>query len=568
MTSNFDAIIVGAGGGGAVIAKELGEQGLKVLVLEAGAWYGNKKWPYPNQERGAKSSSNPDDLDVGLLKKYYTKYENDMNDVVSGKLRWGPADRRRPPWARDLPQNGFVWQASGVGGTTQHYWANSPRAYPLAIDNVWPIPYSELIPYYEKVESTLPVYFAATTSKEELYYYGASKAGWSLLDKVNITSPGYRPQPNAILPPNENLMNPAYTLEQLSNMEGCTLAGHCVNGCPHGPTVDKIAKRSTNVSYIPLAMKTGNVTIQPNAFTTRILTDTDPKEGLRAVGVEYRDTWTGETQEVRANTVVMAAGALETPRLWLNSGLPHNSWVGRGLTNHYFDAVTGIFNEKELNSILGSPGVNSFVGNTSGARFDYPGLGCMLLFGLSPGLFSTLGSLSNAGYNFLHPHPPDEPWDAYGRVVGVPLKEMMMNYRRMLSLLIITADEPLPQNRVTVRPTLVDEYGPIPIVSYTPDKEAKNKRNQLAKIAADILKNAGAKEILRTDLPPGLFLHLESTMRMGYVVDTSCEAIQVKRLFIADNCVHYNAIGGANPTLTTQALAVRTAEKLVNKYFS
>lgn len=56
-------------------------------------------------------------------------------------------------------------------------------------------------------------------------------------------------------------------------------------------------------------------------------------------------------------------------------------------------------------------------------------------------------------------------------------------------------------------------------------------------------------------------------MRMGFVVDTSCEAYQVDRLFIADNSVDYNSLGGPNPTLTTQALATRTAELLAKKYF-
>ncbi|UUZ93676.1 FAD-binding protein [Paenibacillus sp. P25] len=47
-----DVIVIGAGGGGGVMAKELGELGLKVLVLEAGPWYGNKQWPDPNRDRG------------------------------------------------------------------------------------------------------------------------------------------------------------------------------------------------------------------------------------------------------------------------------------------------------------------------------------------------------------------------------------------------------------------------------------------------------------------------------------------------------------------------------------
>lgn len=57
-------------------------------------------------------------------------------------------------------------------------------------------------------------------------------------------------------------------------------------------------------------------------------------------------------------------------------------------------------------------------------------------------------------------------------------------------------------------------------------------------------------------------------MRMGLVVDADGEAYQVNRLYLADNSVHYNCLGGPNPTLTTQALATRTAEKLMEKYFS
>jgi choline dehydrogenase-like flavoprotein len=90
----------------------------------------------------------------------------------------------------------------------------------------------------------------------------------------------------------------------------------------------------------------------------------------------------------------------------------------------------------------------------------------------------------------------------------------------------------------------------------------------LARYASETLQKAGAKKIIRSDTPFSFMLHLESTMRMGYVTDTNCEAYQVKRLFIADNSVHFNGIGGPNPTLTTQALATRTSEKIASLYFS
>src|SRR6476659_9048265 len=143
-----DVIVIGAGGGGAVNAKELAAQGLDVLVLEAG--------PAAKHERD------------------WTHFEIDQSAPGSGMLRFGPGDRTKPPWTRELPQNSFIWQVSGVGGTTQHYLGNSPRAYPGvfrdyrgrdadAYDRAheFPLRYRDLVPYYEWVEETLPVQTAA-----------------------------------------------------------------------------------------------------------------------------------------------------------------------------------------------------------------------------------------------------------------------------------------------------------------------------------------------------------------------------------------------------------------------
>lgn len=560
---NYHVIVIGAGGGGAVVAKELGELGLKVLVLEAGPWYGNRKWPLPNVEKGAISSGDFQDLDIHLFKQCYNKLENDMNDLVVGKLRWGPANREHHPWNRGYEKRGFIWQNSGVGGTTQHYLGNSPRAYPASINHQWPISYRELIPYYEKAEAELPVEFAPTTSKEELYYFGAKKAGWSLLPSLNITRAGFRPQPNAILPPNSQLTNTEYSEFQLSWMEGCTLAGHCINGCPHGPSVDKIAKRSTNVSYVPLALATGNVEIMPNTFTTQIITENHFKEGTRAVGVKVRNTWTGENQELFADCIVMAAGGIESPRLWLNSQLPSNEWVGKGLTNHNMDMVTGIFNSNDLKSILGSEYVRPNVGHNSGARFDYPGLGSILVVGLSPGLKSSF----SYALSTVNASPEENAFNNKGRTLGSTLMESMTHYQNTLNMLIVTDDEVAKSNYVTVSPTVSDEHGPIPLINYIPTNTSLRRKRELTKIAIDILQAAGARKVLQAGWPNGIMIHIMSTMRMGYVVDRNSEAFQVKRLFISDNSILSNGLGGPNPTLTTQALAIRTASNIYNKYF-
>ncbi len=566
--TDIDVLVIGAGAGGSVVARELGEKGLKVLILEAGPWYGNSKWPNPNEDPGAVGSSSYEDLSIDLLRESFTDYEDDMNDFITGKFRWGPADRNKPAWTRIIPKDGYTAQVAGVGGTTLHYFANSPRAFPLSFDHSWPISYEELVPYYERVEQRLPVHPAPTTENEAMFQYGMQLAGWQPIDTADVTASGYRPQPNAILRVNPLLGDLNFDL-QTNRYVGCTLRGHCVNGCRIGPIVEAVAKRSAFASYIPPALRTGNLEVRPNVFVTRILTEENAEEGLHAVGVLYRNTWTGETGELRAGIIVMAAGGIETPRLWLNSGLPDNGWVGKGLTNHWFDCISGIFDEKVLIDTLGISEIRPFVGqNGGGSRLDIPGLGSLETFGTSPALFSSfIYSSSQRGFAALNPPNPDALWDMEGILTGEPLKDIMRQYTRTMNILILIDDEVNPNNSVTLDPEQADENGYLPVINYEPGAEDIQRREQLAVISADILRKAGARTIHRANLPPGIFYHIMSTMRMGYVTDINCEANQVKRLYIADSSVLCNSIGGPNPTLTVQALAARTAEKLADTYF-
>lgn len=318
-----DAIVVGAGGGGAVVAKELAARGLDVLVLEAG--------PH----------ARPDED--------WTHLEHDANDIMRGFLRFGPADRSKPPWRRDVPYNGGVFQSSGVGGTTQHYYGNSPRAMPGAfaghrrrrreapadVAHAFPFSYRSLIPYYEWVEETLPVRTAAMGRKEEVFLGAAERLGLPLQRTKDITVPGYRPQENAILPPRGSagrIADP--TRLQFPQAWGCTLCGHCFQGCkhPHGAPRNLLARRSTDTSYMPMALTADAwagggraVTLVPDAFATRIGLD-----GGAARSVTWRNSRTGESQSEEARVVVLAAGPIETPRLWLNSGLPDPTWSAAG----------------------------------------------------------------------------------------------------------------------------------------------------------------------------------------------------------------------------------------------
>src|SRR3954465_924479 len=102
-----DIIVVGAGGGGAVIAKELASRGLDVLLLEAGPRFAD-----PERD--------------------WTHFESDANNPSAGYFRFGPGDRAQPQGGREIPQSPLLVQLWGVGASPNHYQGTSPRAAPGA----------------------------------------------------------------------------------------------------------------------------------------------------------------------------------------------------------------------------------------------------------------------------------------------------------------------------------------------------------------------------------------------------------------------------------------------------
>lgn len=561
-----DVIVIGAGGGGPIVAKELAARGLSVLLLEAGPRHG-----HPRDE--------------------WTHFENDANNPLTGFLRFGPADRQKPAWFRELPQNSFLFQVSGVGGTTQHYFGNCPRAYPGvfagydgadrdAYDRAheFPFSYQELVPYYRWVEATLPVQTAAMGKKERTFFDGCEALGLPVQATKTTLGDSFRPQENAILQPGGTAgltKNPA--LLQFPQATGCTMCGYCMQGCmvPQRAPRNLFAKRSTDNSYVPMALTADAwaphgvaVTLVTDAFVTKVHTETRNGE-LVASGVTWRNGTTGERFTETAQVVVMAAGTTETPRLWLNSGLPNpNDWVGRGYTDHHFDMVTGLFDKD----------TDSSKGPASAARAEFPGRGGMENIGLGPALQGFAMQLSDSGArgHYTNGRGMTGTWDGpAGRPIGPELKDAMMNgVNRMLNILVITDDDVEAQNRVMLSALPADEHGPVPKVIFQQrQRSARTAANRefLTRKAADLLRGAGARKVFRMDWAP-LILHVQSTMRMGHsaadsVLDESAEARWVKRLFIADNSALSNSLGGPNPTLTSQALATRTAEKIFQRYF-
>ncbi|EWC58607.1 Glucose-methanol-choline (GMC) oxidoreductase:NAD binding site [Actinokineospora spheciospongiae] len=556
-----DVVVVGSGGGGPVVAKELAGRGLDVLVLEAGA-----RHLRPEQE--------------------WTRLEDDANNPITGVLRVGPSRRSEAPWLRDFPQNSFVWQIAGVGGTTLHYFGNCPRPpagvfagydgpdkaeYDTA--HLFPFGYDEFRPYLEWVEQTLPVQTAPMGTKESFFFRGAEGLGLAHQTTKDVHGPAYRAQENCILQPQGTAGRTNDRLQLLyPDAQGCTFCGHCFQGCvePRQAPRNLKARRSTDNSYVPM-MLTADAWSQ-GGKAAELITDAYVVKVLmsngEARGVVYR-TPDGALHTVEAKVVVLSGGCVENPRLWFNSGLPNpNDWVGRGLTEHHLDWVFGEF--------------DSYVGSSRGAgsnvRCDFPGYGGVENVCLPPALQSFAMTFSDSGISGVYDNDSGvgpQGADTLGRLVGNDLKGALSKVDNLLTALVVTDDDVQADNRVTLSSVLPsDEHGRVARVEIQHRKRtARTRRNRdfLAARSVELMRAAGARAVHRMDWAP-LLLHVQSSMRMGLdpatsVLDSDGQARFVPRLFIADNSALANSAGGANPTLTSQALATRTAEKIFQTWF-
>ena len=142
------------------------------------------------------------------------------------------------------------------------------------------------------------------------------------------------------------------------NAPGCQATGRCLQGCPSG------GKLSMEASYIPRAMRAG-ARVLPGHRVERVLLERGVVAGVRAIGPEG-----GRTLRARKG-LVLAAGAIQTPRILGRSGL-FSAHLGLHFQSHPGVGVAAILRDP-VRSIEGPPqGIEIFqsgtLGNDSGKK--------------------------------------------------------------------------------------------------------------------------------------------------------------------------------------------------------
>lgn len=505
-----DYVIVGVGSAGGVLLQRLARAGFNVVGIEAG--------PFWDTERD------------------WVSDEAGSNDLYWTEPRvTGGAD----PLALGANNCG-----KGVGGGSVHWAAFTPRLHPSDFevhtrDGVgadWPISYNDILPYYEQLELEMPVAGPA-------YYPWGHPHGYA-----------YGPHPmggvgNALIKGCTALNIPLSIGGPVAILSGshgdrphCIYRGFCIQGCKVG------AKASTLITHVPDAIETG-AEIRDKSMVFRIELG---KEG-RVTGVHYFDD-EGHAHFQRAKAVILSGYAIETPRLLLNSACPGHE---RGLANS--SGVVGRY-------------LMAQAGNVILGRFDQP----VRMYKAPPAhalteefyetdpkndfargfAIQTVGPLPTAfGKQML---AAKQAW-------GWGLRREMMDYNHWAAFGLLGEILPWKDNRVTLSED-TDRFGlPVAHVRFSLHDNDKKLIKAAKEKTEAVMYAAGANQVVQE----ARYAHLVGACRMGSdpqksVVDKFGRTHDIPNLFVCDGSV-FPTQGSANPGLTIQALAARTADYLISQ---
>jgi choline dehydrogenase-like flavoprotein len=539
--NEYDAIIIGTGAAGGIVACVLAEAGQHVLLLERGAALSfadvgrdhlrNQRLAIYGHNAGPEVIGNPRVFvdpqgDSRIVKPYELDYHNNAACVGGGTRVYGAQ-----AW-RFNPDDFRMASKYGV-----------PEASSLAD---WPISYETLEPFYERAEWEL----------------GAAGDGNAIQHQI----PRKRNYPLRPVPPSPQTVALQKAAQQLGwvttpvplliNTEPYGGRSACI-GCKYcvGFACPTDAKTGTQNTVIPRALATGNCDLRTSAIVEAIETD----ERGKVTGVFYLDNVAGEArrQTARARVVIVCAGAIESARLLLNShsqlhpaGLGNEyDQVGRNLQGHLYPRAYGISPTRVFDGI--GPGVTIA---TTQFNHDNPGIigGGMLADDfIKPPIDFWYDSL-----------PPDLPrWGSDNK------RFMRENYTRVMHVRGPVQDIPNPEGRVTVDATVRDKWGiPVARLSGTTHPATVEAAEFMRGRGEEWLRASGCEKVWSTQ--PGLILsgrqHQAGTCRMGRdprrsVTDEWGRVHNHDNLFVVDGSLHVTN-GGFNPVLTIMALAFRSAE--------
>ena len=579
MDFDYDVIVVGAGVAGALCAYRLAAHpGARILMIDPGV----NDLDMPQRMEYRKTFALTAERNFGQLPTYMDlkrdRYAPSVDgiDVTRYLVQTPPPPPAMNPDSRALYK---VPYQRITGGSTWSWRGNCPRFIPSDFDlktrygvgDDWPIRYGTLEPWYCDAENEIGI--------------SGNDAEWgndSSLVKQGIGGSRSQPfpMPNIVqsfsdqkiiaaidtLPPIDGKKIEVISTPQARisdntkypDRSDCRGNSNCIPLCPSG------AKYDAGV-HLRKAFEKG-VEIRKGSVVTRL--------EVAATGnvhtVVFRD-WRQDPnrdQRVTAKIVVLAANAIESPKIWLQSGLANKSdQVGRNLMDHLQTEVGGLFPEPiyTFRGPQGLSGIEVFrdgpfratsgafrmtIGNDGWGRLETPATAVDKLF------FQTSGGASP--------------------LLGKAFKQKLVDrVSRMMRISCSTEQLPNPDNRITLSADKRDELGlPRPQVTYRIDDYSKKALENGYRVARTILEgisNAADIKPNVLDAPQNFntAAHAMGTLKMGAdpaksVVNGFGRSHEHPNLYVAGSSVFVTS-STSNPTLTIAALSLRMAAEIVKR---
>jgi choline dehydrogenase-like flavoprotein len=600
----YDAVIVGSGISGSIMAKELTKAGCRVLVLEAGPGRDFSQNGYQHYLENFYSSPSKDN-NAPFLRNPNAEMPRGP-DCVPLRPGCGPVD------SSYLVQNGpFITDtvySRVLGGTTVHFEAKAIRmlredfrlrsSFGQGLD--WPITLDTLMPYYRRAEYEMGVSGDVASQKQlgaefdSGYVYPMVELKASYLD--NIVAQGVRgmkvelegedfdislstfPQAkNADPNPDYAKWNEwedykpyrpkgAISVHQDETGERCQGNTNCVPLCP-------VQARFDARKILIKAISSGRTDLLTQAVASRVHFDGDMVSGIETKIYESPESPAYRTFHFKGRIFILAANAVENARLMLASAVlnerPVNDLIGRHLMDHPYLLSWALLRQ--------NAGVGRGPTCTSGfCGFRHGG------FRRKMAAFAS--DIHNDGWGWATGAPNADLIDAVdkGNKFGSDLRgELIRRISRQLLLAFMIELPADPENRVTVNPQYIDALGNMrPIFTLRLPDYSLNTVEFVRRLSQRIFQRLGAEDYTRYDPADYGYLtyngqgyalrggnHLAGTHVMGTdgansVVDENQKSWEHPNLYLVSPgslC----SIGSSNTTLTTAALAFKTAQSAI-----
>ncbi|MDF5710277.1 MAG: GMC family oxidoreductase [Nostoc sp. S4] len=582
----YDVVIVGTGVAGAIVAKELSQQGKRVLIIEA------------TVEKDLTLAGFQNYVDT-----FYKAVEKNPNSPYPANPNvQSPTDYQdyfieRGP----MPLSGSYTRV--VGGTTMHWEAKTPRMLPEDFKLLskygqgldWPIEYKDLEPYYRKAEYELGVCGDVEEQKKlgvefpDDYVFPMEKLPPSYLDqkvieKVDGTTVELYGKTHTLsfstFPQARNgVPNPKYdsgnrfvpdgvtSVHPVQYGERCQGNANCVPICPVQAKYD--ARRTLGKAFA-----TGRVHVLYQAVAYRVEYN---RENGHISAIHYKRYQNPNSSEYTTGTArgtlfVLATNAVENARLLLGSDLPNTSGtIGRHLMDHPFTLAWALM--PEVTGTMRGPLVTSGIGTFRKGDFRK-----------TQSAFAV--DIHNDGWGWATGSPKGEVEDAVDNKnkYGQELRQTLIS-RISRQLLLAFMCELLPEygNRVTIDPRYKDKLGNYrPVINFNLPDYSRRTLAYTRKVSRVIFERLGAEDFTHYDPKDSAYFefegegyvykggnhfsgtHIMGTTPSNSVIDSYLRCWDHQNLFLV-GAGSMPTIGSSNTTLTIAALSFRAAEQMLKE---